>query len=51
MQGINGQNLVNMVDNLENTFVMDLLEIIRCEGEWKESKEKAEIGRFLQKSS
>lgn len=46
MQGTNGQNLVNVVDNLENALGMELLETIQCEGEWKESTEKGEIGRF-----
>jgi len=47
MQGINGQNPVNVVDNLENALGMELLEIVQCEGEWKESTEKGEIGSFL----
>lgn len=47
MQGANGQNLANVVDNLESPLGMELLEIIQCEGEWKESTEKGELGRFL----
>ena len=47
MQGINGQNSVNMVDNLENALGMGLLEVIQCEGEWKEGTEKGEVVRFL----
>lgn len=47
MQGANGQNLANVVDNLESALGMELLEIIQCGGEWKESTEKGELGRFL----
>lgn len=47
MQGINWQNLVHTVGNMENASRMELLEIIQCEGEWKESIEKGGTGRFL----
>lgn len=47
MQGINWQNFVHMEGNMENTLRMELLEIIQCEGEWKESTGKGGIGRFL----
>lgn len=47
VQGINGQNLVRTVGNMENALRMELLEMIQCEGEWKESTEKGGIGRFL----
>lgn len=47
MQGINCQNLVHTVGNMENALRMELLGIIQCKGEWKESTEKGGIGRFL----
>lgn len=34
-----------MLDNLENALGMELLEIIWCGGEWKESTEKGETGK------
>lgn len=47
MQGINWQNLVHTVGNVENALRMEELEIIQCEGEWKESTGTRGIGRFL----
>lgn len=47
MQGINFQNVVHTVGNMESALRMELLELIQREGEWKESTEKGGIGRFL----
>lgn len=47
MQGINFQDVTHTVGNMESALRMELLELIQCEGEWKESTEKGGIGRFL----